>query len=202
LDLDDIGSDLSDEFDSEKEIQDVEDLYAKTTRSVQKYVRDTGIPIIDAPVYGDAEAALKYKHEDFGARREPVMKITNELGITEEMTESEYYHKKVLRDAQRLTELPFEMVSERNLAENIMMRTIVSDGTEDDVLAHVEKYFQNRLRSLMLNNEFAKKVKGTDDGHIYLKMLREKCIEELGLNKDVQPYDLQYSELYQDLDKT
>ena len=89
-----------------------------------------------------------------------------------------------------MTELPYEMVSERNLAENLMMRTIVSDDSDADIMAHVESYFQNRLRSLMLNNEFNKKVKGSDNGHIYLKMLREKCIEELGLDQEVKPFDL------------
>lgn len=47
----------------------------------------------------------------------------------------------------------------------------------------------------MMNNEFAKKVKGTDNAHIYLKMLREKIIEELGLNKELTPNDVLFDTL-------
>jgi hypothetical protein len=88
----------------------------------------------------------------------------------------------VLRDAQRLTTFPHEMTSQRNLAENNILRIILSSEPDTEVMAYVDDYFKNRLHSCMMNQEFAQKVKGSDNGHIYLKMLREKVIEELGLD--------------------
>ena len=36
----------------------------------------------------------------------------------------------------------------------------------------------------MLNADFAKKVRSSDNGHLYLKMLRERVVDELGLTEE------------------
>lgn len=49
-----------------------------------------------------------------------------------------------------------------------------------------------RVRNCMLNPEFAGKVKHSENGQIYMKLLREKVLEELSLENDPQFTDLLY----------
>ena len=47
-----------------------------------------------------------------------------------------------------------------------------------------------RLQISMMNLGFSKKVRETKNGHIYLKVLRERVLEELGLTKEAKFSDL------------
>jgi hypothetical protein len=72
---------------------------------------------------------------------EPIVKFTNKYGIREEMPESEYHHKVVLRDAQRLTNMPLDMTSYRNNLENKIVRELLEPEHEANVMKIVEEYF-------------------------------------------------------------
>ena len=49
-----------------------------------------------------------------------------------------------------------------------------------------------RLQDAMLSKDFSKKVK-SNNGHIYLKMLREEIVNELELDEHTQVDDLEYN---------
>ena len=41
-----------------------------------------------------------------------------------------------------------------------------------------------RFKTCMLNDNFAKQVKESENGHLYLKMLKERVVDELGLTEE------------------
>lgn len=53
----------------------------------------------------------------------------------------------------------------------------------------IEMYMRLRLKECMLKQGFQQKIKG-QNGHIYLKALREKVLEELKLDKEAHIHDL------------
>ena len=45
----------------------------------------------------------------------------------------------------------------------------------------VDEYTNMRFKSCMLKAEFAEQVRDSENGHLYLKVLRERVVDELGL---------------------
>ena len=41
-----------------------------------------------------------------------------------------------------------------------------------------------RFKTCMLNADFAEKVRDSDNGHLYLKVLKERVVDELGLTEE------------------
>ena len=74
----------------------------------------------------------------------------------------------------------------RNKYENLLMQEIASESFDQIRLQHiVEDYMCIRLNDCMLTKDFAKAAK-SNDSELYLKVLRERVVEELGLTKDAQ----------------
>lgn len=67
--------------------------------------------------------------------------------------------------------------------------------TNNEILDHqkisepVEQYMRLRLKECMLKQGFQEKIKGKH-GHIYLKALREKVMEELKLDQSANLHEL------------
>ena len=56
------------------------------------------------------------------------------------------------------------------------------DWNEEEVNSVVEEYTNLRLKNCMLKSpEFLQKVKGKQNGHLYMKVLREQIVDELNL---------------------
>ncbi len=82
----------------------------------------------------------------------------------------------------RLTSLGPEMKAFKNLYENSLLKEYMKvdyDQTKVDNL--IQEYTQARLKACALNVDFAKATQ-SQNGHIYLKTLREAIMEELNLN--------------------
>lgn len=60
----------------------------------------------------------------------------------------------------------------------------------------VQRYTDLRLKECMLNEEFAQKAR-SNNGHYYLKMLKEQITEELNIAEAVKPSDLSFDEDFQ-----
>ena len=54
-----------------------------------------------------------------------------------------------------------------------------------------------RFKTCMLNAEFAEQVHGSQNGHLFLKMLRERVVDELGLTAEAQQEDMMYKKMYE-----
>lgn len=50
----------------------------------------------------------------------------------------------------------------------------------------------------MLNSEFAEKIKNSNNGHYYLKMLKEQIAEELAINQPAKASDFMFSKMMED----
>jgi hypothetical protein len=88
------------------------------------------------------------------------------------------------------------MVVTKNQYENALLIMMASPDYEDkEVSELIDKYTQIRLRSCMLNSEFGVRIKASDNGHIYLKVLKEQIVEELGLTSPGTASDLAYESL-------
>jgi hypothetical protein len=101
--------------------------------------------------------------------------------------------KNVIRDARALTDLPDDFTQYKNFTENLLLKEMMNpNSTDESVGKHVEDYMQQRLKMSMVNSGFSRKVKDTKNGHVYLKVLRERVLEELGLTKEAGYKDLSY----------
>ena len=49
------------------------------------------------------------------------------------------------------------------------------------------------MKVCMVNSEYHGKVKNSENGHIYLKALRERVLDELEILKETDPEDLTFS---------
>ena len=47
----------------------------------------------------------------------------------------------------------------------------------------------------MLNSNFAKQVRSSDNGHLYLKVLRERVVDELGLTTEPKIEDMLFKNM-------
>jgi len=56
----------------------------------------------------------------------------------------------------------------------------------------IDEYMSLRLKTCMLNASFANSVKNTENGHIYLKTLRERVLDELKLTAEVEFEDMTF----------
>lgn len=70
----------------------------------------------------------------------------------------------------------------KNFYENKLLCALMQPG--DNTAAQqdiIDEYTSLRLKTCMLNASFADKVHNSDDGHLYLKTLRERVLDELKL---------------------
>lgn len=82
--------------------------------------------------------------------------------------------------------MPNAMIHTRNLYENkLIMEMMNPDLNAPKIESLVDEYTQMRLKGVMLDKRFAQAMQ-TDNAHIYMKMLREQVVLELGLNKDTK----------------
>ena len=70
------------------------------------------------------------------------------------------------------------------------------ESTDESISTLVESYMDDRLKMCMINSGFSKKIKETKNGHIYLKVLRERVLEELGLTKEVGYPEMSFKRQY------
>ena len=59
----------------------------------------------------------------------------------------------------------------------------------------IDEYTSIRLKTCMLNATFADKVKNSEDGHLYLKVLRERVLDELNLTQEAKVDDMYFDTL-------
>lgn len=52
-----------------------------------------------------------------------------------------------------------------------------------------------RFQTCMMNKEFANGVRNSENGHLLLKMLRERIVDELGLTSETKEEDLTFKQM-------
>lgn len=73
----------------------------------------------------------------------------------------------------------------RSYFENNLLKAMMQPGnTEVNEQAIIEEYTNMRFKTCMLNSQFAEKVRDSDNGHLYLKILKERVVDELGLTEE------------------
>jgi hypothetical protein len=76
------------------------------------------------------------------------------------------------------------METTKNLYEHkILLAMMEPEFNEADVHRTIEEYMTLRMQHCLLNKTFSEGVR-SDNGHIFMKILREQVIEELGINQD------------------
>ena len=84
-----------------------------------------------------------------------------------------------------MTKLQDDMEQYRNYYENNLLKAMMQPGnTEESEKTIIEEYTNMRFKTCMLNSQFADKVRNSDNGHLYLKMLKERVVDELGLTEE------------------
>lgn len=87
------------------------------------------------------------------------------------------------------------METTKNLYEHkILLAMMEPEYNEGDCHRTIEEYMNIRFQHSMLNKAFAEGVR-SDNGHIFMKVLREQVITELGLNQDTQGSELKYQNI-------
>lgn len=120
-------------------------------------------------------------------------KVVGEDGGSESMGLSEAAKRQVYRDARELTRLTRETTATKNYYEN----KLIQEYTEEDfdqqrVEDLVQEYTNARIKDLMLKPKFAKAVQSAH-GHLYLKVLRERVLEELNFGDGALDDELDWS---------
>lgn len=142
-------------------------------------------------------------NENSSSLNQIVQSVNKMTGSIEVDSLRDFTYKELLRQARTLTELPLDMLTTKNQFENrVLIAMAQSDYQEQQVKDLIEQYTQIRLRSCMLNREFAIRVKGDDNGHIFLKVLKEQIVEELGLTKPAEASHMAYNSLMSGKDDT
>jgi len=56
----------------------------------------------------------------------------------------------------------------------------------------IDEYTNIRFKACMTRGDFAEKVRESDNGHIYYKVLRERVVDELGLTSEPEAEDMEF----------
>ena len=56
----------------------------------------------------------------------------------------------------------------------------------------IDDYINFRFKTCMLNSEFADKVRSPENGHLFMKVLKERVVDELGLTAEPEIEDMLY----------
>lgn len=98
--------------------------------------------------------------------------------------------------------MPLEMEVTKNLYEHkILLAMMEDDFKEADVHRTFEEYTNIRLQHCLLNKTFAEGIR-SDNGHIFMKVLREQIIGELNLNQDARGQDITYQNVMDEFKHT
>lgn len=84
-----------------------------------------------------------------------------DIGATRFDTQSNLDLKEVLTDAKKMTELPFDMESLKNLTQNKLIVLQREENFEKEEISKlIKEYMKLRMNSCYLNPEFVKKSNG------------------------------------------
>ena len=56
----------------------------------------------------------------------------------------------------------------------------------------IDEYTALRMKTCMLNADFATSVRNSDNGHVFMKVLQERVADELGLTRETEEQDLYF----------
>jgi len=103
----------------------------------------------------------------------------------------EYELKKVLLDAADVTTLPKDLILAQAFYENKFLVALVSpDHFESQAQSIINEYTDMRLKQCMLQPAFQTKMK-SQYGFLYMKMLRERVMDELKITKESEIMNLE-----------
>lgn len=57
----------------------------------------------------------------------------------------------------------------------------------------IDEYINLRFKTCMLNSEFADKVRNPENGHLFMKVLKERVVDELGLTAEPEIEDMVFN---------
>jgi hypothetical protein len=125
--------------------------------------------------------------------------LNDELTSVESSGKRDDKLRGIIDDARRLTEIPFDFEQHRNHFQSKFLWAMTKTEGSDDGLKKIndiiEEYQEARMKVCMLNADFQAKVKNSENGHIYLKALRERVIDELQILQDTSPQELTFNQL-------
>ena len=104
----------------------------------------------------------------------------------------EHELRKVLNDAAEVTAFPLDLDQVKALYENKFLGALTSpDYFEQDAQQIIGDYTDMRLKHCMLQPDFQAKMH-SKYGFLYMKMLRERVLDELKITKDAEILDLSH----------
>ena len=69
---------------------------------------------------------------------------------------------------------------------------------QNKVESVIQRYTELRLKDCLLNDEFRQKVTQGNNGHLYLKMLKEQITDELKISQEAKASDFAFMKLFDD----
>ena len=61
----------------------------------------------------------------------------------------------------------------------------------------IDEYMSLRYKTCMLNGDFVEQVKTSDNGHLFMKVLRERIVDELGLTSEPKVEDMLFNTMHE-----
>lgn len=132
--------------------------------------------------------SLEYR-ENYETQLKGVEYYDVDKGVNVLRTDTQYYLEQVLIDARGYTELKPDFFYIRNQFENKILHAYASPEFEPlEVEELVKEYTNLRIQEALLQDGFRQKL-ASNDGHLYLKILREEIAKELNIAKKAEIED-------------
>lgn len=84
----------------------------------------------------------------------------------------------------------------KNYYENQLLQALMQQGGEEVAQEAqskiIEEYMSLRYKTCMLNGDFARQISTSDNGHLFMKVLRERIVDELGLTSEAKVEDMMF----------
>ena len=82
----------------------------------------------------------------------------------------------------------------KNYYENKLLTAMMQQGADEVVQEAqneiINEYMSLRFKTCMMNGDFSEQVRSSDNGHLFLKVLRERVVDELGLTSEPKLQDM------------
>lgn len=92
-----------------------------------------------------------------------------------------------------------EFTLTKNLYENEIMKLYTSpEFDQQQVEETIQRYTELRIRDCLLDEEFKNRIQVGNNGHLYLKMLKEQIADELKIGSEAKVSDFAFMKLFKD----
>lgn len=118
--------------------------------------------------------------------------VNPRTGQFESFNAQDHAHNEIMRDCLENCKLKSDFIPIKDYFHNLILRTYADpDFKQEQVERIIQKYTELRLNDCLMTPNFKQKLQ-SDNGHMYIKVLREHVVDELNLTKEPKLQEFNY----------